>query len=139
MNPVLNGGDMLRRSIIASLVLLIALAAFAQNPQQAMKGYELYSWKRDGIWYYSLVAGTNRSRSYEEVTSEKNTIKGTSALRAQLERLPKGTEVIWTTGIDPSVIKSATGKSPKLELPSGERVRKIKKYCDKIGIKLTLG
>jgi len=130
---------MLRRSILASLLILIALAAFAQTPRPAMKGYELYSWRHDGKWRYSLVEGTNRRKSYEEVTSDKIALRGTSGLKAQLDKLPKGSEVIWMTGIDPVVIKSANGKTPKLELPSGKRVRKIKKYCDKIGIKLTLG
>src|SRR5688572_12995768 len=110
---------MLRRSILASLLILIALPALAQSPRPAMKGYELYSWKRDGKWLYSLVEGTNRRKSYEEITSDKIALMGTSELKAQLERLPKGSEVIWTTGVDPVAIKSATSKTPKLELPSG--------------------
>lgn len=130
---------MLRRSILASLLILIALTALAQTPQPAMKGYELYSWKRDGKWHFSLVTGTNRRKTYEEITSDKSAVRGTGSLKEQLQKLPKGSEVIWTTGIDPVVVKSATGKTPKLELPSGGRVRKIKKHCDKIGIKLTLG
>jgi hypothetical protein len=129
---------MLRRSILASLLILIALAASAQTPQPAMKGYELYSWKQDGKWHFSIVTGTNRRKTYEEITSDKNIVRGTGSLKEQLQKLPKGSEVIWTTGIDP-VVKAATGKAPKLELPSGGRVRKIKKHCDKIGIKLTLG
>ena len=130
---------MLRRSLLASLLMLITFSAFAQSPAPAMKGYELYSWKRDGIWYYTIIEGTNHSKSYEEITSDKMAMKGTSALKAKLEKLPKGVEVIWTTGVDPAVRKTAEGKSPRLELPSGTRVRKIKKYCDQIGIKLTLG
>ncbi len=130
---------MLRRSILASLLILVTVTAFAQSPKPTMKGYELYSWKRDGIWYYALVEGTNRSKSYEEITSDKIALKGTSALRAKLEKLPKGAEVIWTTGVDPAARKTAEGKTPRLELPSGTRVRKIKKYCDQIGIKLMLG
>ena len=130
---------MLRRSILASLMMLIAVVALAQAPKPAMKGYELYSWRRDGNWHFSLVQGTNRRKTYEEITSDKIALKGNSGLKAQLDKLPKGSEVIWTTGIDPMVIKSTTGKNPKLELPSGKRVRKIKKYCEKIGIKLTLG
>lgn len=130
---------MLHRSILASLLMLITFAAFAQSTRPAMKGYELYSWKRDGRWHYAIVEGTNRSKSYEEITSDKTSISGTGSLKEQLNKLPKGAEVIWTTGVDPAMRKIAEGKSPKLELPSGTRVRKIKKYCDKIGIKLTLG
>ena len=130
---------MLRRSILASLLVLIAFAAFAQSPGPAMKGYELYSWKRDGRWYYTIVEGTNRPKSYEEITSDKIPISGTAGLKERLNKLPKGSEVIWTTGLDPAARKAAAEKSPKLALPSGTRVRKIKKYCDQIGIKLTLG
>ena len=130
---------MLRKSILASLMMLITFAAFAQSPQPAMKGYELYSWKRDGRWYFAIIEGTNRSKSYEEITSAKTSISGTGGLKERLNKLPKGAEVIWTTGVDPGVRKTAAEKTPRLELPSGTRVRKIKKYCDSIGIKLTLG
>jgi hypothetical protein len=130
---------MLRRSILASLLVLIAFAAFAQSPRPAMKGYELYSWKRDGRWYYTIVEGTNRSKSYEEITSDSTSISGTAGLKERLNKLPKGAEVIWTTGVGPAARKAAAERSPRLALPSGTRVRKIKKYCDQIGIKLTLG
>ncbi|HJQ70603.1 MAG TPA: hypothetical protein VKA70_16620 [Blastocatellia bacterium] len=134
---------MLRRSILASFIILIASVALAQavaqGPKPAMKGYELYSWKRDGDWRFSIVEGTNRRKTYEEITSDKTALNGNSGLKAQLDKLPKGSEVIWMSGVDPAVLKTAAGRNPKLELPSGKRVRKIKKYCDKIGIKLTLG
>ena len=77
---------MLRRSILASFMILIAFAALAQTPKPAMKGYELYSWRQNGDWRFSLVEGTNRRKSYEEITSDKITLKGSSGLKAQLDK-----------------------------------------------------
>jgi hypothetical protein len=63
---------------------------------RSMKGYELYSWyvAEADAWYYTLVTGTNRAKSYAElstldsvITKEgwvKLTVKGESALRATL-------------------------------------------------------
>lgn len=44
---------MFRKQTIACFAaLLISLTASGQTPQTSMKGYELYSWKIKGHWYY---------------------------------------------------------------------------------------
>jgi hypothetical protein len=37
----------------------------------SMKGYELYSWreKSSGDWYFALLPGTNRLKTYDEITA----------------------------------------------------------------------
>jgi hypothetical protein len=125
------------RKSIAALALLVALAVSAQAAQ-AMKGYELYSWKAKGRWHYAVLAGTNRAKSYEEITSKDNERIGIDALAAELKKLPRGEEVFWMSAAHTGVAKPQTKGSPILELPSRQRIKRIRAYCDKLGLKLML-
>jgi hypothetical protein len=128
---------MLRRSISAAVVLLFGLAVLA-DASQAMKGYEMYSWKVKGRWHYTVLAGTNRARSYEEITSPDNERIGVAALKTELKKLPRGEDVFWRSAAHPGVTKPRAKGSPILELPSRQRIKRIKAYCDKLGIRLNL-
>lgn len=127
---------MLRKSI-AAVVLLVALAVSTQAAQ-AMKGYELYSWKVKGRWHYAVLVGTNRAKSYEEIISPDNERIGIAALKAELKKLPRDAELFWMSAAHPGVAKPRAKGSPILELPSRQRIKRIKTYCDKLGIKLNL-
>lgn len=73
----------------------------------SMKGYEVYCWfdEEQDSWHYTLITGTNRLKTYKEITSLENTITsgrwvkitvtGEDALKALLARLPEGQEVVW--------------------------------------------
>ena len=73
----------------------------------SMKGYELYSWQADKeeIWLFTLVTGTNRTKTWEEISSPdsritdeawvKITVRGKSALKSVIDRMPEGEVVIW--------------------------------------------
>jgi hypothetical protein len=131
---------MLRKQIMAAaFTLLVATAAFGQAPKAPMKGYEMYSWKGDGGWSFVLVPGTNRAKTYQEITSGQAVHKGMDAIRDELRRLPKGSVVLWLNGAHPMVDKNSASDSIRLEHPSGKRVRKLKKFCDELGLKLELG
>lgn len=130
---------MLRRQVIAAaIVLLITFTAYGQNSEQSMKGYELYSWKVKGRWHYSLHAGTNRAKSYEEITSSEAERIGTEAIKDELKKIPKGEEVFWMSAAHAGVKKLRAKGSPVLELPSRKRIKGIRAYCNKLGIKLKL-
>ena len=130
---------MLRRQVIAAaIVLLITFAAYGQNSEQSMKGYELYSWKVKGRWHYSIHEGTNRAKSYEEITSGGAERVGIEAIKEELKKIPKGEEVFWRSAAHPGVKKPLTKGSPILELPSRKRIKYIRAYCNKLGIKLKL-
>jgi len=70
-----------------------------------MKGYELYSWQSGNNWNFTLITGTNRNKTIEEITSGDNTeadwvklsVTGTEALRVILSRLPEAESVFWGT------------------------------------------
>lgn len=74
----------------------------------SFKGYELYSWQAGEDWVFTLIAGTNRSKSFTEITSTENlledgfikiSVTDLQDLKTLLGRLPQGTEIFWS-GID---------------------------------------
>jgi hypothetical protein len=127
-----------KQCIGVAIATLMAFTAYAQNPPQGSKGFELYSWKENGRWHYSLLAGTNRAKSYEEITSKQGQLVGTDALKAELKKLPKGDEVFWRSAAHPGIAKPRSKDAPILELPSRKRIKRIRNYCAEAGIKLTL-
>ena len=130
---------MLRKQIIAAATLLLMTsAAWGQSPQQSMKGYELYSWKVKGRWHYSVLAGTNRAKGYDEITSNDTERIGIEALKSELKNIPKGEEVFWRSAAHPGIKKPLGKGAPILELPSRKRINRIKAYCSKLGIRLKL-
>jgi len=129
---------MLRKSIGVAAVALLVMLTVSARAAQAMKGYELYSWKVKGRWHYSLIDGTNRAKSYEEITSKDNERIGLAALKDELKKLPRGAEVYWMSAAHAGVIKPQAKGSPILELPSRQRIKGIKGDCEKLGIKLVL-
>jgi hypothetical protein len=130
---------MLRRQMIAGLAaLLILVSAYGQAPQQPMKGYELYSWKVKGNWHYSLLVGTNRAKTYDDIISRNPERIGTEALEEELKKIPKGEEVSWMGDAPVGAKRSATSKGIDFKHPSLRRIERIKAICDRLGIKLKL-
>ena len=130
---------MIRNQRIACFAaLLISLTAHGQTTQKSMKGHELYSWKVKGHWYYSLLPGTNRLKSYEEITAPSIVRRDAGGLRSALQKLPRGEEVFWMSDAPAGADKSATGQTINVKHPSRQRIKSIKAMCDKLGIKLRL-
>jgi hypothetical protein len=73
----------------------------------ALKGYELYAWSQDGQLNFTLIVGTNRQKTLEEVMGRAGgTIPdeaapihgvGGAQLSRVLMRVPRATSVIFTT------------------------------------------
>lgn len=109
---------------------------------RSMKGYELYSWYAEeaDAWYYTLVTGTNRVKSYEEISSSESvvteedwvkiTVRGTDSLRSLLNLLPKGEEVYWLGS------GRLEGDGVDVVLPQEEHVREIERHCERRGLQL---
>lgn len=127
---------MLRR-FIAAVGLLMALVV-SVPAAQAMKGYELYSWKVKGRWHYAVLTGTNRDKSYDEITAKASERIGIAALTGALKRLPRGETLVWRSAAHAGVIKPQSPGSPVLELPSRHRIERIRAICEKLGLRLTL-
>ena len=90
-----------------------------------MKGYELYSWQEKGEWYFTLLTGTNRIKTYAEVTSPDVRVKDPEALKSELDRLSVGEQVFWLVG-----------RVPGMTLPPEAVVNELREYCEGRGIRL---
>ena len=90
-----------------------------------MKGYELYSWKSRGEWYFSLLIGTNRLKTFSEVSSPKIRVRGVRALKARLNQLAASEELTWSAGLVSRTV-----------LPPEQIVDEVKRYCERRGIVL---
>jgi hypothetical protein len=108
----------------------------------SMKGYELYSWEINGTWHFTLVTGTNRNKTEDEIIAEENTISGDGfvkitvageeALLDLLSRLPPESDILWCTSDSPQVEDSA-----KFTLPDEEMVDRIGAFCLEHSINLS--
>lgn len=62
-----------------------------------MKGYELYSWQDDGQWKFSLLVGTNREKTLQEVKSTDSVLLGLEGLKTSLEKISFGQYITWSS------------------------------------------
>jgi len=114
------------------------LAAVDELPH-SMKGYELYSWSEDGQWCFTLITGTDRIKTIEEITSKENFISetgwvkmrvvGADAIEDVLSRLPEGESVFWC---DELHIGQST--ETDLQLPPEQIADAIEEYAKQCGL-----
>jgi hypothetical protein len=86
------------------LITKLSIAAVDELPH-SMKGYELYSWSEDSQWHFTLITGTNRNKTLEEIISNEDVISeagwvqihvvGVDAIKAVLSKLHQGEEILW--------------------------------------------
>lgn len=67
----------------------------------SMKGWELYSWQSENKWYYSVLVGTNRTKTTAEITSKQTSatklliVTGTDSLKLLLNKFPQSESILW--------------------------------------------
>ena len=86
------------------LITKLSIAAVDELPH-SMKGYELYSWSDDSQLHFTLITGTNRNKTLEEIISNQDIISeagwvqihviGADAIKAVLSKLHQGEEILW--------------------------------------------
>jgi hypothetical protein len=131
-------------------ILLILAGCIPAKPQigintpmpESMKGYELYSWNREGIWKFKLITGTNRNKSMEEITSTEMTISedgwvnyfitGNDGLFMLLEQLPRKSFLIWNPIYNPG------GNENLFIYPDEETINKAREICRKKEIEIMM-
>jgi len=110
-----------------------------------MKGYELYSWSEDGEWHFTLITGTNRKKTLEEVTEDVNTISedgwvhihvvDVDAIKTVLSRLPQDEHVMWLGRL-------RTDQAPEngvtITLPTEPIVDAIKEHASRCSVDLAI-
>jgi hypothetical protein len=100
----------------------------------SMKGWDLYGWRESEADNFTLIAGTDRMKTIEEITSDGNVeydgnwfkVKVTSvdSIKAVLTNLPDGELVHW--------VGAPPGFS---ELPD-DLINEIKNYCEGLEISI---
>jgi hypothetical protein len=131
----------------AETCVILTPSAGTLSLPHSMKGYALYSWRVEGDpgWRYTLITGTNRGHTWEEIAAPENTltdegwvkltVDGETALKSLLDRLPEGERVIW---IGPEAPQATPTLGAHLELPDVSHVKAIRTYSDRINIDLSV-
>ena len=109
-----------------------------------MKGYELYSWEEGDQWHFTLITGTNRIKTMEEITSDEDFISeigwvnihvvGVNATKNVLTKLPQGESVFWCGELH---IGQTTGQI-NLRLPPKLIVDVIREHADICGLNFVI-
>ena len=109
---------------------------------RSMKGYELYSWQAEGKWNFTLITGTNRLKSVNEITTGPDTVKdgwvklgvrSVEALKIQLGRLPQDASIGW---MGKQTLGQFGVEAGPLELPPQVIVDAVADYCKELGLNL---
>jgi hypothetical protein len=100
-----------------------------------MKGWELYSWPNGNDWNYSILIGTNRLKSYEEVTTNQIIVFGKDSLKLLIDKFPENEQLFW---IGREWLERCWGSNyGDLSLPDENTINEIKEYC--VQKKIVLG
>lgn len=109
-----------------------------------MKGYELYSWQEGETWHFTLITGTNRNKSPEEITSGEDYISEASFIKIMvtdvrdletvISKMPAKESVSWLANLRDDVIPV----SVRFGLPPQETVQTIKDAAQKYEIDLAV-
>jgi hypothetical protein len=101
--------------------------AAASEEAEEPAGYQLYSWEEHGAWQFSVLSGSNKLRSFEEVSADEVAVEGVSALQSRLRNLPRGAELTWSSH-----------EVTNTEFPPDETIASISVYCARRGINLVV-
>jgi hypothetical protein len=106
----------------------------------SMKGYELYSWRADNQWHFTLVTGTNRNKTLDEIISEDDFISeagwvnihmvGVDAVKTALGKLPQNESVFWLAGTREQTAQLTVNVC----LPPEATVQDIREYASGRGL-----
>ncbi len=120
------------------LINKLSITSIEKLPR-SFKGYELYSWEEEGQWHFTLITGTNRIKTIEEITSKEDFISetgwvkiqvvGADAIKDVLSRLPEGESVFWC---DELHIGQST--ETDLQLPPEQIADAIEEYAEQCGL-----
>jgi hypothetical protein len=86
-----------------------------------MKGYELYSWQEGNQWYFSVLVGTNREKTLDEIKAAGTALRGVEALASALEQMPAGQYITWSA-------------KETLAFPPDDIIEQVEKVCTDQGL-----
>jgi hypothetical protein len=97
---------LLERSLIVvvSIASCMSVNDFAEKPAvsgitptkviHSLKGWELYAWRESEEWQFSLLQGTNRNKTDNEIVDRKSRLVNIDAVKAKLSKLAAGEWVV---------------------------------------------
>jgi hypothetical protein len=89
------------------------------------KGVELYSWRDGRVWMFSLLVGTNRNKTEQEIMAKSVVMTGLKPLKVRLATLAVGESVSWSNP-----------EEKPFAYPSAEVVADLVQFCKGQQIKL---
>jgi hypothetical protein len=113
--------------VAAGSVLAAGCGARTEPPRTSMKGFELYSWQEDGRWYFSVLEGTNRVKTVDEIHASNARLKGVEALEPVLRGVEAGQWVTWWA---PSLADAT------VSFPPEDVVAQVRRLCEERGLQL---
>ena len=102
-----------------------AVQPTATQLSESMKGYELYSWQDGGQWRFSLLVGTNREKTLDEIKSTDTVLLGVDALKSALEKVPSGQYITWSS-------------KETLSFPPDDIIKQVEKVSEDKGLILNI-
>ena len=116
--------------LVILLGLLLSGCGTAAHPAatqlaDSMKGYEIYSWRDGGQWKFSLLVGTNREKTLEEIKSADTVLPGMDALQSALGKVPSGQYITWSS-------------KETLSFPPDDILKQVEKICEEKGLLLNI-
>jgi hypothetical protein len=93
----------------------------------SMKGWELYSWPNGNVWNYSILIGTNRLKTYDEVVTNKIAVIGKDSLKMLLDKFPVKENIFWIS--EGWLSKCWSVDYGNLSLPDSNTRNEIINYC----------
>ena len=132
----------------AQTCVILARTSETLSLPHSIKGYALYSWTvgDDNTWRYTLITGTNRPHTWEEISASESTltdedwvkitVDGETALKSVIDRLPTEETIVW---IGPEAPQATPTLRTHVALPDPSLVRAIQTYGDrkKIDVRVT--
>jgi hypothetical protein len=103
-----------------------ALPVSLSSLRKSLKGYEMYSYKRDGRWFFTFDVGLNRIRTAEDVPAAiegtSYTVQGVDQMKRLLGQMPQGEYLFWCG----------------YETPSSEFIPELRSISEELGLNLSL-
>ena len=133
-----GAGAVLISALAAILVGLLILGPplvqkvgvlFGQPPQisragqTAFKGMELYSWQNEsGEWQYSILEGTNRNKTLDEIQSTPLDLQG---VKVEIAQMAVGESLFWMN----NVYDAGSSQAVNLPFPPDTVVDELKEFA----------
>ena len=137
-------------------IVVVSLIVSACNPSDStpsatvatplphsMKGYELYSWQTNNQWYFTLITGTNRLKSLDEIISNENietsdgwvkiNVQSVDSIKNVLSRLPQHENIFW---VGEQWLEQVQVQADQITLPPQEIIDVVQEYCKQLGLEL---